>query len=80
MSDPLLTTYENAAFELTELAQDGLMTVETYTVLSRLLVFHSRLSAKIKSDLTFLAGSLNSLSNAQMQEDKSVLSFTSDEV
>lgn len=80
MSDPSSDTYETAASELSELALVGLMTVETFTVLSRLLALRSPLSARTKSDLTLLAGSLNSLPKLDTQEDWLGLSSISAEV
>ena len=80
MNEASSDTYESVASELSELALVGLMTVATFTALSRLLVMRSPLSAKTKSDLTLLAGSLNSLPNLETQEDWLGLSSISAEV
>ena len=69
MSVPSRTTYENAALKLIELERDGQMTVETFTALCLLLVNHSSLSAKTRSELIYRAGLQNSETRSPTQED-----------
>ena len=76
MNDQSSTTYATTASQLTELVQGGPMTVEMYMECIHLLGLLLRSSARTTDEITYLAGSKNSMSKSQTQVDKSGPSST----
>lgn len=76
MNDLLSTTYGKVASRLNELAQDGPMTVATFTECCLLLGDLLRLSVRTTEEMGFQVGLENWRSKSQTQEEKSARSYT----
>ena len=78
MKDQSSTTYATTASRLTELVQDGPMTVEIYMECIHLLGLLLRSSARTTDEITSLGGSKNSTSKSPTQEEASEPSSTNE--